>query len=114
MDYYLGLLKKSDGSFYQWLECNAPDWKHNIGLIADEEGILYNTMLSPVKSNDDSSSFYGVELDLTSLHKEILSPSDIKNKVTRLNNDIQKTHDEQHHATYPFQLEALRYTFSEL
>ena len=98
LDYYLGLLKKSDGSFYQWLEANVPDWKHNIGLIADEDGILYNTMLSPVKSNDASSSFYGVELDLTSLHKEILSPSDIKNKVTRLNNDIQKTHDEQQQA----------------
>ena len=88
------LLKKSEGSFYKWLDDNVPDWKSNIGQIADQEAILYNTGLSPVKADDYESSFYGVRLDLSSIHKEILSPSDIQKKVSGLNEMIQDTKSE--------------------
>lgn len=98
MDYYLELLKKSDGSFYQWLESNVPDWRSNIGLIADEEGILYNTALSPVRSNDGIPSFYGVSLDLSSVHKDILSPSDIQGKISELDKEIRNVRNEEQQA----------------
>ena len=88
------LLKKSEGSFYKWLDDNVPDWKSNIGQIADQEAILYNTGLSPVKADDYESSFYGVRLDLSSIHKEILSPSDIQKKVSGLNEMIQDAKSE--------------------
>lgn len=88
-DSYQELLKKSDGSFYRWLDDNVPDWKSNIGQIANQETILYNTGLSPVKTDDYESSFYGVRLDLSSVHREILSPSDIEQKVAGLNEMIQ-------------------------
>lgn len=86
---YQNLLKKSEGSFYQWLDDNVPDWKSNIGQIADQDIILYNTGLSPIKADDNESSFFGVRLDLSSVRKEILSPSDIQKKVSRLNEMIQ-------------------------
>ena len=55
---------------------------------------MYNTGLSPVKADDYESSFYGVRLDLSSIHKEILSPSDIQKKVSGLNEMIQDTKSE--------------------
>lgn len=84
VDHYNNLLKKSDGSLYRWLEGNMPNWKENIGMIADEERILYNTALSPMKSNDGDTSFYGVNLDLSSVQRDILSPSDCMKKVSEL------------------------------
>ena len=91
---YQDLLKKSEGSFYKWLDDNVPDWKSNIGQIADQETILYNTGLSPEKTDGNEPSFYGVRLDLSSVHKEILSPSDILKKVSGLNEMIQDAKSE--------------------
>lgn len=95
VDHYNDLLKKSDGSLYQWLEDNMPHWKDNIGMIADEESILYNTGLSPKKSKDGGSSFYGVSLDLSSVQREILSPSDCMTKVSELKAKIDALRNEE-------------------
>ena len=98
------LLKKSEGSFYKWLDDNVPDWKSNIGQIADYETILYNTDLSPMKV-DDAASFYGVKLDLSSVRKEILSPSDIQRKVFQLNVMIQESKREIQQEYEKFEIE---------
>ena len=89
VDYYNGLLKKSDGSLFRWLEDNMPHWRDNIGMIADEESILYNTGLSPMKIKDGGCSFYGVSLDLSSVQRNILSPSDCVKKVSELKAEIE-------------------------
>lgn len=96
VDHYSILLKKSDGSLYQWLEGNMPHWRDNIGMIADEESILYNTGLSPMKSKNGGSSFYGVSLDLSSVQRDILSPSDCMNKVSELKAKIEALKNEEH------------------
>ena len=98
------LLKKSEGSFYKWLDDNVPDWKSNIGQIADYETILYNTDLSPMNV-DDAASFYGVKLDLSSVRKEILSPSDIQRKVFQLNVMIQESKREIQQEYEKFEIE---------
>ena len=98
------LLKKSEGSFYKWLDDNVPDWKSNIGQIADYETILYNTDLSPMKV-DDAASFYGVKLDLSSVRKEILSPSDIQRKVFQLKVMIQESKREIQQEYEKFEIE---------
>ena len=95
IDRYNDLLKKSDGSLYRWLEDNMPHWKDNIGMIADEENILYNTGLSPMISKDGDSSFYGVSLDLSSVQRDILSPSDCMNKVSELKAKIAALKNEE-------------------
>lgn len=102
---YQSLLRNSEGSFYKWLDDNVPDWKSNIGQVADHETILYNTGLSPVKADESSASFYGVRLDLSSVHKEILSPSDIQMKVSELNEMIQETRAELQRTYEKFELE---------
>ena len=98
------LLKKSEGSFYKWLDDNVPDWKSNIGQIADYETILYNTDLSPMKV-DDAASFYGVKLDLSSVRKEVLSPSDIQRKVFQLKVMIQESKREIQQEYEKFEIE---------
>ena len=95
VDHYNDLLRKSDGSFYRWLEDNMPHWKDNIGMIADEESILYNTGLSPKRSKDGGSSFYGISLDLSSVQRDILSPADCVKKVSELQAKIEVSKNEE-------------------
>ena len=95
VEHYNDLLKKSDGSLYQWLEDNMPHWKDNIGMIADEESILYNTGLSPKRSKDGGSSFYGISLDLSSVQRDILSPADCVKKVSELQAKIEVSKNEE-------------------
>lgn len=95
VDHYNDLLRKSDGSLYRWLEDNMPHWKDNIGMIADEESILYNTGLSPKRSKDGGSSFYGISLDLSSVQRDILSPADCVKKVSELQAKIEVSKNEE-------------------
>lgn len=95
VDHYNDLLRKSDGSLYRWLEDNIPHWKDNIGMIADEESILYNTGLSPKRSKDGGSSFYGISLDLSSVQRDILSPADCVKKVSELQAKIEVSKNEE-------------------
>lgn len=96
VDHYNDLLRKSDGSLYRWLEDNMPHWRDNIGKIADEESILYNTGLSPKRSKDGGSSFYGISLDLSSVQRDILSPADCVKKVSELQAKIEVLKNEEH------------------
>lgn len=95
VDHYNDLLRKSDGSLYRWLEDNMPHWKDNIGMIADEESILYNTGLSPKRSKDGGSSFYGISLDLSFVQRDILSPADCVKKVSELQAKIEVSKNEE-------------------
>lgn len=69
------LLKSVDGSLFQWLEANRPDWEQTIGKVINEDAVLYNTALSPQLAAGDS--LFGVALDLSDLPLTVRSPKQL-------------------------------------
>lgn len=77
------LLERSKGSFIEWLENNAEGWENNIGKIADEETVLYNTALNPVKA-DGSDTLFGIKIDTGGIDRTVRTPADILREKTEL------------------------------
>lgn len=71
-----GLLNRTKGSLYEWLEENKRDWEQNIGKVVNEESVLYQTGLHPQK--DDGTSLFGVKLDLIDLPLSVRKPTQLK------------------------------------
>ena len=74
-----GLLARTKGSLYEWLEENKSDWENNIGKVINEEGVLYQTGLHPQK--DDGTSLFGVKLDLIDLPLSVRKPTQLKARI---------------------------------
>lgn len=71
------LLERQKGSFIEWLGNNVSGWEKNIGKIADEEAVLYNTALNPSKDGK-SDSLFGIHIDTDSIDRTVRTPSDIQ------------------------------------
>ncbi len=84
------LLKHYSGSFYEWLEANRPGWQHNIGKIADEENILYNTELNPsiAPNNGMGDSLFGVNIDLKDVVSKVRKPDELNESKKQLEEQI--------------------------
>lgn len=81
-----GLLARTKGSLYEWLEENKSDWENNIGKVINEEGVLYQTGLHPQK--DDGTSLFGVKLDLIDLPLSVRKPTQLKEEKATLETSI--------------------------
>ena len=77
-----GLLNRTKGSLYEWLEENKRDWELNIGKVVNEESVLYQTGLHPQK--DDGTSLFGVKLDLIDLPLSVRKPTQLKEERDEL------------------------------
>ena len=77
-----GLLNRTKGSLYEWLEENKCDWEQNIGKVVNEESVLYQTGLHPQK--DDGTSLFGVKLDLIDLPLSVRKPTQLKEERDEL------------------------------
>lgn len=77
-----GLLNRTKGSLYEWLEENKRDWEQNIGKVVNEECVLYQTGLHPQK--DDGTSLFGVKLDLIDLPLSVRKPTQLKEERDEL------------------------------
>lgn len=77
-----GLLNRTKGSLYEWLEKNKRDWEQNIGKVVNEESVLYQTGLHPQK--DDGTSLFGVKLDLIDLPLSVRKPTQLKEERDEL------------------------------
>ena len=77
-----GLLNRTKGSLYEWLEENKRDWEQNIGKVVNEESVLYQTGLHPQK--DDGTSLFGVKLDLIDLSLSVRKPTQLKEERDEL------------------------------
>lgn len=77
-----GLLNRTKGSLYEWLEENKRDWEQNIGKVVNEESVLYQTGLHPQK--DDGTSLFGVKLDLIDLPLSVRKPTQLKEERSEL------------------------------
>ena len=78
----VGLLNRTKGSLYEWLEENKRDWEQNIGKVVNEESVLYQTGLHPQK--DDGTSLFGVKLDLIDLPLSVRKPTQLKEERDEL------------------------------
>ena len=77
-----GLLNRTKGSLYEWLEENKRDWEQDIGKVVNEESVLYQTGLHPQK--DDGTSLFGVKLDLIDLPLSVRKPTQLKEERDEL------------------------------
>lgn len=77
-----GLLNRTKGSLYEWLEENKRDWEQNIGKVVNEESVLYQTGLHPQK--DDGTSLFGVKLDLIDLSLSVRKPTQLEEECDEL------------------------------
>ncbi len=81
-----GLLARTKGSLYEWLEGNKRDWEQNIGKVISEEHVLYQTGLHPQKT--DGASLFGVKLDLIDLPISVRKPAQLQKEKAKLESKL--------------------------
>lgn len=77
------LLLNRQGSMFEWLNAECPDWQETVGKVIDEENVLFNNNLSPRKVSGDNT-LYGIELDLTEISKSAKSLKDYEKEKNQL------------------------------
>ncbi len=80
-------INQSKSSFYGWLNDNVPNWQNNIGKIADEDEVLFNTELNPSLSDAENATFYGVKLNLNALRRRVKSEKEYRQEIAILKNN---------------------------
>jgi len=80
-------IENSKDSFYGWLNDRYPDWELTVGKVVDERNVLFNTSLSP-KLTDRSNNFYGIELDLNEINKNVRTVAEYEQDINQLGEEI--------------------------
>ena len=95
-------INQSKSSLYGWLNENFPNWENSIGKVIDEENVLFNTELSPKITDEKTTSFFGVELNLNSLNNRIKTVkeyeqeiSDYQKQIKQVQNNIKQLSSEK-------------------
>ncbi|KAB1070442.1 ATP-binding protein [Tamlana haliotis] len=90
-------IQQSKSSLYGWLNDNIDNWQNTIGKVIDEENVLFNTELNPKLIDSNSSTLFGIELNLNTLKNRVKSVKeynqeikDYKIKVIEIQNKIQQ------------------------
>ena len=83
-------INDSKGSFYEWLNTNISNWDGSIGKVVDEENVLFSKDLSPQLSEGNSDSFYGVQLDLSAINKQVKTLEDYEEEIQELSEEAEK------------------------
>ena len=87
------LLASMDGSLIQWLSQHKPGWEENIGKVADERTVLYAKNLFP--SEAKGNSFFGVDLDLSSLKMNVRTPERLMKEKRQLEKELSALKERQ-------------------
>jgi hypothetical protein len=95
-------IKQSKSSLYGWLNDTIPKWENNIGKVIDEDTVLFNSDLNPKLIDNESTSFYGIELNLNALTSRIktvteynLEIEELQKMISELQNSISRINDEK-------------------
>ena len=83
-------IKQSQSSLYGWLNDNYPNWENTIGKVIDEENVLFNTELKPEKIDTNATSFFGIDIDLSSLKNRIKSVKEYNQEIEDCNKQIEQ------------------------
>lgn len=81
------LLARYNGSLYEWLEQNKPQWKNTIGRVVDEERVLYAQGLSPANI-EDGETLYGIKIDLSHIESTHHTPDEYRKQSKELEEHI--------------------------
>lgn len=81
-------IKQSKTSLYGWLNDNYPNWENSIGKVIDEENVLFNTELNPKLIKNDTSSFFGVKLNLDALETNIKTLDEYQQDIEAHKNNL--------------------------
>jgi hypothetical protein len=66
-------IQQSKSSLYGWLNDNIDDWQNTIGKVIDEDNVLFNSELNPKLVERNSTTLFGVELNLNTLQNRVKS-----------------------------------------
>ena len=83
-------INQSKSSLYGWLNENIPNWENSIGKVIDEGNVLFNTELNPKIIDEKTTSFFGVELNLTSLSNRIKTVQEYKQEISDYQEQIKQ------------------------
>jgi hypothetical protein len=74
---------------------NVPNWEGTIGKVIDEKYVLFNTELSPKLIDNNTTSIFGLEINLNALDNRIKTVEEynqeielLKAKVTEIQKSI--------------------------
>ena len=72
-------MENIDGSLWQFLEDNIPDWTTNIGKVIDDD-VLYSHNANPAVTSENASLF-GVDIDTEAIEHAPLTPDEIHKRL---------------------------------
>ncbi|MBD0832521.1 ATP-binding protein [Aestuariibaculum sediminum] len=81
-------IKQSESSLYGWLNSNYPDWEKTIGKVIDQEHVLFNSELTPRLVHGETTTLFGVELNLNALNTSIKTVKDYFEDIKFYNGQI--------------------------
>jgi DNA repair exonuclease SbcCD ATPase subunit len=82
-------IEASKTSLYGWLTEKYPGWENTIGKVIDEKNVLFNMDLSPQLIDKNSTSLFGVKLDLNEIDKKVKTVADYALEKQQLNEKIE-------------------------
>lgn len=82
-------IDNSKDSLYSWLNEEVPGWETTIGKVIDEEYVLFQKGLNPKKVDRGSLNFYGVEIDIENLNKDVTTLVGLEDELRELQNKIE-------------------------
>ena len=77
------LLSRQKGSLIEWLGENVEGWEDKIGIVLDEDAVLYNTSLNP-RLEEKTDTVYGIRIDTENIDRTIKTPEAVKEERERL------------------------------
>jgi hypothetical protein len=81
-------IENSKDSLYGWLNEQMPAWENTIGKVIDVDNVLFKSGLNPQKVADNNSTFYGINIDLQEIRKEVTTIADYEQEKSDLQNKI--------------------------
>jgi hypothetical protein len=81
-------IENSKNSLYGWLNEQMPAWENTIGKVIDVDNVLFKSGLNPQKVSNNNSNFYGINIDLHEISKEVKTVADYEQEKSDLQNQI--------------------------
>ena len=89
-------IENNKDSLYGWLNREYPDWENSIGKVIDEDNVLFNSALSPRKTDFAPGNFYGIQINLDEIKKEVKTVADYENEIASFEEKIEAIKVQNH------------------
>ncbi|WP_417857577.1 ATP-binding protein [Xanthomarina gelatinilytica] len=82
-------IDQSKSALYGWLNDHYPHWENTIGKVIDEENVLFQSDLDPKLAQEESGSFYGVQLNLNALASRVKTVQEYQEEIGGYEKEIE-------------------------